>query len=570
MNLEFLGHGGWLVDSLGDCLLIDPLLNRRFGRSAVHAFVKTAHAEVSTQARRNVRAVVLTTDHFQRCDWASLASLAVNCRVFVSEHFAEPMRRFLAQLALEVVVCRCGETVTHGRFEFVFVPGDADTLAWDSRVCSLMLNEGDVDGPVQRDTSGRSAAASWCFFQSDTRIHRSAGEYRPHHWPLRPAVVVLSCHYREHAQHGFSPWDSLLHERRLFDGAASSLDFARHVFPVDTAPLNIARQYLLCGGDYERLGFRLPVPLRDKADLCEMVAPMLVNASCAVATVGRRYGCLDRANGSLAEGSEPARHSRACRDAGSRYWPSQRGVSPAEGFDQARSSAAAPSISSSSLDMSDTSDMSDSEAAMASPFDVVSHAHPFSAWQDAQIGQALAHLATVLLLSDCGKRLLFTNEHLGRPLGPRRMALKLLNGDVADRYEFCFAHAAFMPSALADDELLELPAGLVVDKSALLDVWQGTVSAVEAFSYNAVQWYEGSVAESPLGMVYLGFAPFAWSPAEALAPTATVAAPGWQEAGRVMPGEARGETPCAMPTQRPMDGPGEHRSPDPAARGVRA
>jgi hypothetical protein len=510
MNLEFLGHGGWLADALGDCLLIDPLLNRRFGRSLAHAFVKTAHADVDVPVRQAIRAVVLTTDHFQRCDWASLAALPAGTRVFVSEHFAEPMRRFLEQLALEVVTCRCGETVTHGRFEFVFVPGDADALAWDSRVCSLMLHQGDVDDPSHHQLAPASSTASWCFFQSDTRIHRRAGDFRPAHWPLRPAVVALTCHYREYALHGHSPWDSLLHERRLFDDAASSLDFARTVFPVGIAPLDIARQYLLCGGDYERLGCRLPPPVRDKADLCAMVAPMLVNASCAVATVGRRYGCLDRVGGGLPGGSEPARRSRACHDGGSRYWPSARGAMSVDG-------ATGPC---------------EAAATLALPFEVVSHAAAFTPGQEAQIARALAHLAIALLLSDCGKRLLFTNEHLGRPLGPRRFALKLVTAGSADRYEFCFAHAAFLPSALGDDDLLELPAGLVIDKSALLDVWLGTVSAVEAFSYNAVQWYAGSVAESPLGLVYLAFSPFAWSPTEAEASTtAADVVPGWLEAG---------------------------------------
>jgi hypothetical protein len=445
MILENLGHESWIATHDAKAILIDPLLDPVFG-SSKYQFRKTAHAALNSSGKQRLTAVLLTTDHYQHCDIASLRSLAAsNLTVYVSGSFAFRKLCELRQQGLSISVCNMGELITHGDFEFMFVYGDVDTLECDSRVNALLLSA----------SSDGSAKRPWCFIQSDTQIDRNVGDQVPKHWMPRPELVVLTSHYKELGEPGFSPWESFLHPRHRLHGPKDILEAMYRIFPASIYPLNVAPCYLLAGGGYESNSARLPVATLDNESLAECAQSFMVNATVAVAKPGVSYACRDEISSASSRLENPAEASLS----------------------------------------------------LLKPFDVREAQSDCSADANHCIQNGLGTLATALLLSGLGRDLLFTNHHLGKDLGSLRFGLQLLDARSPATYEFCFSRAEFVLSTTSMDELISLPAGIVITRAAFLSILKCEASAPEALTYNSVQWYPGSQGESPLALMFTAFSP---------------------------------------------------------------
>jgi hypothetical protein len=300
----------------------------------------------------------------------------------------------------------------------------------------------------------------WCFIQSDAPVCKKLVTYIPSAWRAKPDVVIVVSHFREFDESGFSPWESYLHPRPKIAGLSQTMNLLSQIMPVDIAPLNVASLFLISGGEYEPRFCRLPSPRRNNHSLAEVLRAMLVNARVQAVQLGSAY-VVGHPGTELPQ-----------------VLPSLRAI-PAE-----PNHAALPTLS---------------------PFDIRELVRTFTSAEDRIIADGLKWLATALLLSPLGHQLLLTNRHLGRDLDSRRFALKLINGDPPENYEFCFARSAFVRSTLSDLDLIMLPAGITMTKDAFYAIVTCEASPAEVLTHDCVQWYCGDMHFAPLGLIYSAF-----------------------------------------------------------------
>jgi hypothetical protein len=293
----------------------------------------------------------------------------------------------------------------------------------------------------------------WLFFQSDTRVHRAATDFIPAAWFAKPSVVACTSHFCEYAAPGFSTWDNLIDPRESFSDPRHAFAVAAAALPLQVPALGVASHYVLTGGDYSRENHARPAPLRRNDELADLIRPLLLNSTVSVARGGLRLSADD------------------------------------------------DSVELSTTPRGQGGEVSD----VAEPFEVteVRDEDP----RDASLIQTALHrYGTALLLSELGRVLLFRDTYLGRTMGSRRFALKLVGKFGETRFEFCFARSRFVDSTRSDEEMLELPAGLVLARSALADIVADVASAAEICTHNAVQWHPPGHECSPLGLLYETFA----------------------------------------------------------------
>ncbi|MDF3881433.1 MBL fold metallo-hydrolase [Cupriavidus basilensis] len=440
MQIENLGHESWLISTRKGSILIDPLLRREFGRSSQYRYQKLSHANVPAGTLGAVSGVILTCDHFQHFDRSSFSLLSSEVEVFIPQTFSESEAQWLRDRGAFVKRVPIGTPVDIGNLQFLFVPSGSETPPWDARVCSLMVAECDCPEP------------KWIFIQSDTGINRSISNMIPPSWFRKPDLVVVTCHYREYAESGYSSWDNFICPPPSLDDPRAAFDLVSAVLPLDISPLNVASLYVVAGGDYERQDRPLPSAKRDNARLAQLMNDLAVNCTINAATAGATYFVGDALE---ARRSKPVSIARADN---------------------------APT-----------------------PFSVSELKNYSPLASDPAISRGLAHFAKALLLSELGHTLLFTDEYLGVKLDTKRFVLKIVGTANTTTYEFCFSKGAFVICDKPDDELLQKPAGLVLSASAFRDIVMGFASAPETCSNNSLQWHIGPLSHSPLGLLYHAF-----------------------------------------------------------------
>lgn len=440
MRIESLGHESWMITSAQGITLVDPLLNKEFGNSEKYVFKKLSHRKIRPEELNRVTSAILTTEYFQHFDKKSIEALPKSAVIFISPTFSVDDASWIQSLKLKIVRPKYGQTFDVDGLECVFIPSSPSTVKWDIRVSSLAV------GCVLEES------LKWLFFQSDTAASPDVSKYIPKHWPRKPDLVTVTSHWKEHETPGFSSWDNLISPPATIADPRAAMFLVGSILPLKIFPLNIARRYAVCGGDYFKGERPLPKPISDNSNLAEMAQALALNANIFRARAGT---VIDLVSDTIAQ-------------------------SPFE-----------------------------SSAAPEKPIEPFSVVEPHCEWDDIvdrqDLDKAMAKFGTALLLSELGRHLLFCDEYLGRQLGSRRFALTLVHASGHDAYEFCFAAGEFVRCSTTIDEQIDLPAGLIVARSALVDIQRQNCSAAEACSFNAVHWTTGPANTAPLGLLYSTF-----------------------------------------------------------------
>lgn len=440
MQIESIGHESWLLKMSEGITLIDPLLRQVFGNSNIYEFKKLSHRDLSIYEINLVTNVLLTTEYFQHFDKKSIEMLDKSVTIFISPTFSADDASWIEARGHKVIRPRYGEIFIADGLECFYLPSSPSTVKWDIRVSSLAVGY------------AFEKSVKWMFFQSDTAASPNILKYLPEHWPKKADLVAVTSHWKQYEVPGFSSWDNLIAPPASIADPRNAMFVASSILPLKIYPLNIARRYAVCGGDYVKADRPLPKPVSDNASLAEMAQALALNAEIFHARAGTS---IDLINDTVMQ----------------------------------RQLEGGP-IAESAIE----------------PFTV---AEPFADWNgivdDRDLELALERFGRALLLSELGRHLLFSDEYLGRPLNARRFALMLIHAEGHTAYEFCFASGKFIICESGIDDLIDLPAGLVIARSALLHSERGESSPAEACSFNAVHWTTGPVSTAPLGLLYSTF-----------------------------------------------------------------
>ncbi|OLF54092.1 MBL fold metallo-hydrolase [Pseudomonas chlororaphis] len=162
MKLTMIGHESWSLQADDTHLLIDPVLGHGFGSDAERQFSIVPARSVDLQRMPAVDGIVLTTEHLQHFNPASLRQLSSDYGHLLKHQVVYVPELFPG--AAEAIVRACGYQVrridtqaefTIGSLSLRFYMPRTDVLFWDSRVASLHVER-------QRGEA--------LFIQSDTRI----------------------------------------------------------------------------------------------------------------------------------------------------------------------------------------------------------------------------------------------------------------------------------------------------------------------------------------------------------------------------------------------------------------
>jgi hypothetical protein len=445
MQIESLGHESWLLTSNSTRVLIDPLLFEFFGMSQDYPYRKLSHSSIPKAIISKISAVILTTEHFQHCDITSLNNLPKNTTLYVSENFSYIELGLLKNIGFNVNVLKVGTPFIHEDIEFIFTPSDDSTKAFDSRVCSLLL--ADLASPEK----------NWVFIQSDTGISSQIMNFIPKKWRLKPSAVIVTSHFKQYSDQGFSHWDNLISTEDDILDPRVALNVIQEILPTTVYPLNVSERYIIAGGDYERVGFEMPEnPSFDNLKIQQIGSKLAINCSIDVATAGF---CVDLSK--------------------QKVTPPESQIKPRDGSHTKK---------------------------IRGPFSVQEiKPSNLSSDEEMALEKGLSLLGKSFLLSELGHDLLFTNNYLGQNLDAKRFVLKLVSRDSDEVYAFCFEQCAFVKCHVDDDKLLEFPAGLVLSKSSFIDTILERASPAEACSFNSVHWHIGSNKNEPLGLFYSTF-----------------------------------------------------------------
>jgi hypothetical protein len=449
MLFENLGHESWLLHNKNTYALVDPLLNLEFGANADYQYVKTSHSELQQNILSKIKLVILTTDHFQHYHLQSLKKLEKRINIYVSEFFANEKIQELKQEGFCPIICKYGELIKFEDLEFVFIPADEETYIWDSRVCSLIIASSCLENK------------SWIFIQSDTSINKNIKEWIPKNWFKKPSYVILVCHYKEYEAYGHSAWDNYISHPIKINNSHEAINFLSRLFPTEIYPLNIASNYILSGGEYELKRNARPKATFNNFNIVKLMEELLVNSNVFSTELGTV--CSTFSNDKVSSSKYTKFH-----------------------------------------------DNNRENIPIQESFYVSKVAHNFSSKEDFFIDHGIKYVGKALLFSKLGEKLLFTNNFMNESLDSKRFFLQLRNGLKHNSYTFCFSKNIFIENDSSAIDLIKFPAGIILNKLAFLDIISGRVSATEALTNNILQWYVGTIEESPLALFYTAFSKFVY------------------------------------------------------------
>ena len=178
-DVTFLGHQGWMFRAGSTCVLADPILGEEFGD--VHALGYTIYPprHIDFDAFPVVDAVILSHEHDDHFDIASLARLDRRIPIYLSEHSSSAAFAILAEMGFAARRLAAGAPLVVGRLEIIPLSGD--------HVNVNCADEWDALPYLVRDRSGHGSF----FTMVDVAImSQHVGWLRSH--DARPGIVTWS------------------------------------------------------------------------------------------------------------------------------------------------------------------------------------------------------------------------------------------------------------------------------------------------------------------------------------------------------------------------------------------
>jgi hypothetical protein len=148
-DVTFLGHQGWMVESSGARILVDPLLGAGVGNMPEDVFDVFPPRRIDLASFPAVDAVIATHEHPDHLSIPSLLRLSRSIPVLLPAHASTAARALLHDLGFRVELLRSGERVTLG---------DLEVHPFHS--AELTRDEWDVTPLLIRDRSGHGSIAT--------------------------------------------------------------------------------------------------------------------------------------------------------------------------------------------------------------------------------------------------------------------------------------------------------------------------------------------------------------------------------------------------------------------------
>src|SRR5947208_1272588 len=122
--VTFLGHQGWMVRAGNSCVLVDPLLCENFGD--IHALEYRVYPPrlMKPELFPPVDALILSHEHDDHFDIASLARLDRRIPVFLSAHSSSAAFAILREMGFTVASLVPGAAIDVGELQVIPFSGD--------------------------------------------------------------------------------------------------------------------------------------------------------------------------------------------------------------------------------------------------------------------------------------------------------------------------------------------------------------------------------------------------------------------------------------------------------------
>ncbi|HYD48901.1 MAG TPA: MBL fold metallo-hydrolase [Terriglobales bacterium] len=234
-ELTFLGHQGWQVTAGTTNVLLDPLLDSRFGHDpGGNGFDVFPPRQIDFDKCPPIDAVVISHEHEDHFNVATIERLDRDIPIYFSARSSTAVCRFIRELGFDLRLATPGEVIEIGGL--IVTPMAQATLSgshpgeWDS--LALHLADRGGDGSFFTTVDHRPQARTFA------QLHQRQ---------LRPALLSYADNEQDHS--AMFPWAA---PRQ--DGASSLAEELRYLFnramPRDYRPQGV----LLCANGYSTRG----------------------------------------------------------------------------------------------------------------------------------------------------------------------------------------------------------------------------------------------------------------------------------------------------------------------------
>ncbi|MEU8700012.1 MBL fold metallo-hydrolase [Streptomyces sp. NPDC048680] len=163
MRLTFLGHQSWLVENKNTAILVDPVLDQKFGHSAELPFRIWPPRKIDTDRMPQPQAVFLSHEHLDHFHVPSLDMLPRSVQFYTGDITPLPVVETIRKLGFTCHRIPPTESVTIGDLTVTVYPAGRETISWEKRVFQLVFSEAGVAGndvyiPVDALASAEYAA----------------------------------------------------------------------------------------------------------------------------------------------------------------------------------------------------------------------------------------------------------------------------------------------------------------------------------------------------------------------------------------------------------------------------
>jgi L-ascorbate metabolism protein UlaG (beta-lactamase superfamily) len=260
-SVTSLGHQGWLIGAGETHVLVDPLLRDDFSRMPLAGARVFPPRRVDLASFPPIAAVLISHEHPDHLDFASLQLLGRTTRVFLSGHSSQAARRVIASLGLRLELMVPGTPLSIGN---LVVTPIAPTVVGEPG-----SNEIDVVAILVRDREGHGSFFSSIDLHCTPAMAREVRRHldRPGVWVDANSGYDRGIHYAWHARdaHAVQTTADQLGRRyaAMFDGwghpeavlitdngltlGGDLAELNRHVFEVPNDALIAALRELLPG-----------------------------------------------------------------------------------------------------------------------------------------------------------------------------------------------------------------------------------------------------------------------------------------------------------------------------------
>lgn len=140
MEIVFLGHQSWLVQSGNNKILVDPVLKDTIGNNSEHVVQVYPPRTINLAYLSDIDAIILSHEHSDHFDLISLDCLP-RVPVYLGTLVVNPIEAALKKMGFPVYRVHNTSRIQLGRLSFRLYPSHPETAFWESRVYQIYFEE---------------------------------------------------------------------------------------------------------------------------------------------------------------------------------------------------------------------------------------------------------------------------------------------------------------------------------------------------------------------------------------------------------------------------------------------